>query len=81
MTLFLLGKEKCIMQHVDQNSSQHLLLTINQVMERLQLGRNKVYDLINQEGLPIQRFGRAIRIRPQALEEWLKLRERDEVFL
>jgi excisionase family DNA binding protein len=70
------------MQHLEQTSSQPLLLTINQVMARLQLGRNKVYDLINQEGLPIQRFGRAIRIRPQALEEWLKLREQpDENFL
>ena len=51
-----------------------LLLTIDQVMERLQLGRNTVYLLINKEGLPVQRFGRAVRIDPKALEAWLQAR-------
>ena len=62
------------MQHTQQVSSQPLLLTINQVMLRLQLGRNKIYDLINKEGLPVQRFGRAVRVDPDALEAWLKAR-------
>ena len=41
------------------------------------LGRNKVYDLINKEGLPVLRFGRAGRISRTALEQWLEQREQD----
>lgn len=63
------------MQHLQQVDEQPLLLTMEQVMRRLQLGRNKVYDLINQEGLPVQRFGRAIRFDPDTLLEWLKARD------
>lgn len=51
-----------------------LLLTIPQVMECLNLGRNKVYELIQKEGLPVQHFGRAVRIPYAALEEWLEQR-------
>lgn len=64
------------MQHLQQVDDQPLLLTMEQVMRRLQLGRNKIYDLINKEGLPVQRFGRAIRFDPDALLNWLK--ERDQ---
>ncbi|GCE28148.1 hypothetical protein KDA_36320 [Dictyobacter alpinus] len=51
-----------------------LLLTIPQVMACLNLGRNKVYDLINKEGLPVQRFGRAVRVSRIDLELWLQRR-------
>lgn len=54
---------------------QPLLLTIPQVMECLALGRNKVYDLINKEGLPIKRFGRSVRVPYAALEQWLEQRD------
>ena len=54
---------------------QPLLLTIPQVMECLALGRNKVYDLINKEGLPVKRFGRAVRVPYAALEQWLEQRD------
>jgi excisionase family DNA binding protein len=49
-----------------------LLLTIPQVMECLALGRNKIYDLIQKEGLPVKRFGRSIRVPYAALEQWLE---------
>lgn len=55
---------------------QPLLLTIPQVMECLALGRNKVYDLINKEGLPVKRFGRAVRVPYAALQQWLEQRDR-----
>ena len=55
---------------------QPLLLTIPQVMQCMGLGRNKVYDLIQKEGLPVLRFGRAVRISHKALQEWLERRER-----
>jgi excisionase family DNA binding protein len=54
---------------------QPLLLTIPQVMQCMGLGRNKVYDLIQKEGLPVLRFGRAVRVSYVALQQWLEQRE------
>ena len=56
---------------------QPLLLTIPQVMKSLGLGRNKVYDLIQKEGLPVQRFGRAVRVSYVALQQWLDQRQQN----
>ena len=52
-----------------------LLLTIPQVMACMGLGRNKVYDLIQKEGLPVLRFGRAVRVSLAALQKWIEQRE------
>lgn len=51
-----------------------LLLTIPQVMRCMGLGRNKVYDLIQKEGLPVLRFGRAVRVSYIELQKWLERR-------
>ncbi len=51
-----------------------LLLTIPQVMQCMGLGRNKVYDLIQKEGLPVLRFGRAVRVSYVELQKWLERR-------
>lgn len=40
----------------DHSPVRPLLLTIPQVMECLSLGRNKVYDLIQKEGLPVVKY-------------------------
>ncbi len=53
-----------------------LLLTIPQVGKKLGLGRTTIYHLIEREGLPVMRFGRAVRVPADALQEWLKQRER-----
>jgi len=58
---------------------QPLLLTIPQVMKSLGLGRNKVYDLIQKEGLPVQRFGRAVRVSYVALQQWLERRQQSSL--
>jgi excisionase family DNA binding protein len=60
---------------------QPLLLTIPQVMQCMGLGRNKVYDLIQKEGLPVLRFGRAVRVSYKALQAWLEQREQGSAFL
>jgi excisionase family DNA binding protein len=60
---------------------QPLLLTIPQVMQCMGLGRNKVYDLIQKEGLPVLRFGRAVRVSHKALQEWLEQREQGSAVL
>ncbi len=55
--------------------SQPLLLNIQQVAKALGLGRTKVYELIAMEGLPVVRFGRAVRVSPSSLQRWLARRE------
>ncbi|WP_161981919.1 helix-turn-helix domain-containing protein [Dictyobacter alpinus] len=63
------------MQHLQQIDEQPLLLTMKQVTQRLQLGRHKIYDLIINKGLPVQRFGRAIRFNQEELLVWLEARD------
>ncbi len=57
-----------------QKSSKRIL-TVKDVMQELGLGRSKVYELINREGLPTMRFGRAIRILASSFDQWLAERE------
>ena len=54
---------------------QPLLLTIPETAVSLRLSRAKVYRLIDFEGLPVVRFGRAVRVSAKALEQWLERRE------
>ena len=51
------------------------LLTVGEVAEQLRLGRTKVYSLIKQEGLPVVRFGRRVRISQNDLSTWLAKRK------
>ncbi len=53
---------------------QPLLLNIPQVAKMLSLSRTKVYELIATEGLPVVRFGRAVRVSFTALQQWLDQR-------
>ncbi len=54
---------------------QIMLLTIPQVAKSLGLSRAMVYLLISNEGLPVVRFGRAMRVSPTSLNLWLQKRE------
>ncbi len=54
---------------------QPLLLNVSQVAKSLGLSRTKVYALIATEGLPVVRFGRAVRISLTSLQQWLQQRE------
>jgi len=63
------------MEQLKQAPTQPLLLTIPQVAAMLGLGRTKVYELIDREGLPVIRFGRAVRVSSVSLEQWLVQRE------
>jgi excisionase family DNA binding protein len=60
---------------MNEEMPQPLLLNITQVAKSLGLGRTKVYELIATEGLPVIRFGRAVRVSYVALQEWLAQRE------
>jgi excisionase family DNA binding protein len=62
------------MEQSDETASFQLLLTIPQVAQALKLGRTKVYELIWKEHLPVQRFGRAVRVSKEDLQRWLEER-------
>lgn len=47
------------------------LLTVQQVADRLQLGRNKVYALVNSHAIPAFRVGGSIRVPREALGRWV----------
>lgn len=59
----------------EDETLQPMLLNIAQVASILGLGRTKVYELIATEGLPTIRFGRAIRVLPGSLQQWLDQRQ------
>ncbi len=50
------------------------LLTMTDVCKLLCLSRPMIYTLINQ-GLPVIKFGRAVRFSPTSLHRWLAMRE------
>lgn len=52
-----------------------LLLTVEETMATLRLGRNMVYTLIKREGLPVKHFGRRLLVDPDELKDWLKKRQ------
>lgn len=54
--------------------TQPLLITVEETMRTLRLGRTKIYTLIRREGLPVHRFGRRVLIDPEELKSWLTLR-------
>jgi excisionase family DNA binding protein len=55
--------------------TQPLLITIEETMRMMRLGRTKIYALIRQEGLPVHRFGRRVLVDPDKLKSWLMLCE------
>lgn len=66
-------KAKKIVQSEEDVALQPLLC-IPDVARLLRLSRPKIYDLINCEGLPVMRFGRAVRVSPGALQRWMDKR-------
>ena len=59
--------------------STPLLLSVPEVAKTLGLGRTKVYELIATEGLPVVRFGRAVRVSASSLQQWIEQREQKNV--
>ena len=63
------------MEKQNEPSLQPLLLTVPQVAKRLGLSRAMIYVLINREGLPVIRLGRAVRISVTSLQKWIEQHE------
>lgn len=64
------------MSQVQQSAVTPMVLTVAQVAQELQLSRAKVYQLIHLEGLPTVPFGSTLRVRREALQRWIELREK-----
>ena len=62
-----------------RTAAQPLLLSISDVATSLGLGRSKVYELIAQEGLPVIRFGRSVRVSVASLQKWVEQREQQHL--
>ncbi len=58
------------MQHIQPQ--QPLLITVSEALAILKVGRTKFYRLINDEGLPVVKSGRWIRLSPTALQRWIE---------
>jgi excisionase family DNA binding protein len=52
-------------------SSKHLLLTIDQTCELLNLKQSKIRSMIFKNEIPVIRLGRCIRFSQKDLEQWL----------
>ena len=76
---FLFVQEGKLMERTKRNSSPRLLLSVPEVAQTLGLGRTKVYELIACEGLPVIRFGRAVRVSVASLQQWVEQREKQNV--
>jgi len=56
-----------------------LLLDMEQAMVVLALGKSKIYELVETEGLPMMRLGKSIRFSYKALEQWIDERMQQDV--
>lgn len=73
--LFVFFKEAEMMESAKKTPVPPLLLSVPEAAKTLGLGRTKVYELIATEGLPVVRFGRAVRVSVTSLQQWIQRRE------
>lgn len=62
----------------DGKENENGLLTIPEVAARLRLSKWSARDLVRRGVLPSIRIGRRIRVRAEALDAWLRSREKGE---
>ena len=63
------------MQHKNTPEQLQALLTIPDVAKMLGVSRPTVYELINNDGLPVIKLRKARRVSPESLQAWLSERE------
>jgi excisionase family DNA binding protein len=51
--------------------SNHLLKA-KEVAEKLNISRSQAFALMRNEQIPVVRFGRCVRVRPEDLEEFIR---------
>lgn len=52
--------------------SELLLLRVDEAAKMLQIGRNKVYELVATGEIPSLHIGRQLRIPTDGLREWIR---------
>lgn len=63
-------------QHYSAQSPEPELMTIEETMRKLRVGRSKLYRMIKNEGLPVFRSERYVRIPSDLLDQWIRERVR-----
>lgn len=48
-----------------------MMLTVKDLQELLNIGRDKAYSLMHSKSFPSMRLGRKYYVQEQALQEWL----------
>lgn len=61
-----------MMEHAPQPAGTSLLITVEDAAKLLKIGKTKMYELIRNEGLPVVRFGKTVRIDVNDLQAWLE---------
>ena len=51
---------------------QKSTLTVKELIDFLNVGRKKAYELVNSKGFPAFRIGRKVLISRDGLERWIK---------
>ena len=62
------------MQEPKEIQCQQLLLNIDQACQVLSLGKSKIYELMETEGLPFIKIGKSLRFPYFALQQWIQQR-------
>lgn len=70
-----------IMKNMNKSDVMEQFLTIKDVQNHLQLGRNRVYQLIKIDSFPKVKIGNTYRIPKQKYLEWIENNIGKTVFL
>ena len=62
-----------------QDTPQPLLLNMRQTSLVLNLGKSKIYELMENEGLPHTKLGKSLRFPYHALQQWIEQRMQNDV--
>ena len=55
--------------------SYPLVLTIHDIIDIMQIGRSKAYELVHSDGFPLKKIGRKLRIPRDPFFYWLNSTE------
>jgi excisionase family DNA binding protein len=63
--------------HLHEQSASNRLLNGSEIAKRLGISKGKASSLMQRGDIPTMRMGRAVRVRPQDLEEYIKRNYRE----
>ena len=55
--------------------SESVFIGVEEVADRLDLSRSRIYEMVKGNEIPHQRFGRYVKFRWESIERWLDDRE------